>query len=77
MALKIKTTSLEGKTADLKSVAIQSFGKSFLLVIDVILGWIFTNDKRQRIFNKAGNTIVIKLKENSDTAPDNISYKKE
>jgi len=77
MALRIKTTSLEGKTADLKSVAIQSFGKSFLLVIDVILGWIFTNDKRQRIFNRAGNTIVIKLKENSDTAPDNICYKKE
>ena len=76
MALKIKTTSLEGKTADLKSVAIQSFGKSFLLVIDVILGWIFTNDKRQRIFNRAGNTIVIKAK-NSDTALNNISYKKE
>jgi hypothetical protein len=38
-----------------------SFGKSFLLVIDVMLGWIFTNEKRHRIFNRAGNTIVIKM----------------
>src|SRR5919197_6190212 len=38
-----------------------SVGKAFLLPLDVLLGWIFTNDKRQRIFNRASNTIVIKL----------------
>jgi len=48
-----------------------------MYLLNVILSWIFTNDKRQRIFNRAGNTIVIKLKENSGTAPDNISYMKE
>ncbi len=62
MALRIKTTDLAGNKVDARSAAIQSFGKAFLLPIDVILGWIFTNDKRQRIFNRAANTIVVKLK---------------
>jgi uncharacterized RDD family membrane protein YckC len=60
--LKIKTTDLAGNLADAKSVAIQSFGKAFLLPIDVFFGWIFTNDKRQRLLSKAADTIVIKKK---------------
>jgi uncharacterized RDD family membrane protein YckC len=58
--LKIKTTDLAGNLADVRNVAIQSFGKAFLLPIDVFFGWIFTNDKRQRLFNRASDTIVIK-----------------
>jgi uncharacterized RDD family membrane protein YckC len=59
--LNIKTTDMSGKRVDTKSAALESFGKSFLLPIDVILGWLFTNNKRQRIFNKISSTIVIKL----------------
>jgi uncharacterized RDD family membrane protein YckC len=73
MALKIKTTNLAGGKADIKNVAIQSFGKAFLLPIDVLLGWIFTNDKRQRIFSRAGNTIVIR----TAVGEQNVNYKKE
>jgi uncharacterized RDD family membrane protein YckC len=58
--LKIKTTNLLGNLPSTKSAAIQSFGKAFLLPIDVFFGWIFTNDKRQRLFNRASDTIVIK-----------------
>ena len=61
--LKIKTTDLAGNLADIRNVAVQSFGKAFLLPIDVFLGWIFTNDKRQRLLSKAADTIVIKVKE--------------
>jgi uncharacterized RDD family membrane protein YckC len=60
--LKIKTTDLDGRKIDTKSAVIESFGKAFLLPLDVVLGWIFTNNKRQRIFNRITNTIVIKLK---------------
>ena len=74
MALHLKITNLSGENADLKSIVISSFGKSFLLPIDLILGWIFTNKKRQRIFNRLGDTIVIKLDE-SEKDLDNISYK--
>src|ERR671919_2722427 len=60
--LKIKTTDLAGRKIDIQSAILESFGKAFLLPIDVVLGWIFTNNKRQRIFNRITNTIVIKLK---------------
>lgn len=76
MALKIKTTDLAGGRADIRNAAIQSFGKAFLLPIDLILGWIFTNNKRQRIFSRAGNTIVIKLKGEISTSQD-VRYIKE
>jgi uncharacterized RDD family membrane protein YckC len=74
--LNIKTTDMTGKSLDTKSAALESFGKSFLLPIDVILGWLFTNNKRQRIFNKISNTIVIKLRPR-DELTENIRYRKD
>jgi|SRR5581483_7589980 len=76
MALKIKTTNLVGGKPDIRNAAIQSFGKAFLLPIDVILGWIFTNDKRQRIFSRAGNTIVVRAA-GTEQGYQNINYRKE
>jgi uncharacterized RDD family membrane protein YckC len=73
--LKIKTTDLAGNKADVKSVAIQSFGKAFLLPLDVLLGWIFTNDKRQRLFSRAGNTLVIK--EQDAGSAEGVRYRKD
>ena len=74
--LKIKTVDLSGNRIDIKSAAIESFGKAFLLPIDVILGWIFTNNKRQRVFSRISDTIVIKLK-NLQLAPNDIKYTKD
>ena len=74
--LKIKTTDLTGNIADTRSVAIQSFGKAFLLPIDVFFGWIFTNEKRQRLLNRGSSTIVIKIV-NQGSIPETISYRKD
>ena len=74
--LKIKTVDLSGNRIDVKNAAIESFGKAFLLPIDVILGWIFSNNKRQRIFSRISNTIVIKLK-NRQLAQNDIKYTKD
>jgi TM2 domain-containing membrane protein YozV len=52
----------------LKGILLSSFGKSFLLPIDVIIGWILTNEKRQRVFNKLGDTLTIKIRESKDTS---------
>jgi uncharacterized RDD family membrane protein YckC len=76
--LRLKTTGLQGKNIDAKTAVIESFGKAFLLPLDVLLGWIFTNDKRQRIFNRASNTIVIKLAEDSShIISNNVKYVKD
>ena len=65
----LKITNSQGEKASLIGIVISSFGKSFILPIDMILGLIITNDKRQRIFNKLGDTLIIKIKE-SDTDSD-------
>ena len=74
--LKIKTVDLSGNRIDIKSAPMETFGKAFLLPIDVILGWMFTNNKRQRIFSRISNTIVIKLK-NPHLTPNDIKYTKD
>jgi uncharacterized RDD family membrane protein YckC len=65
--MNLKITDMKGEKASLKGILISSFGKSFLLPIDVIIGWILTNEKRQRIFNKLGDTVVIKIKETEES----------
>ena len=75
--LKIKTTDLAGNVPDIRNIAIQSFGKAFLLPIDVFFGWIFTNDKRQRLFNRASDTIVVRVVVNQVPGPENVGYRKE
>ena len=81
MALHLKITDLSGKPADFKSIVISSFGKAFpfLLSIDVIVGRLILNKKRQRIFNKLGKTIVIKVEtdDEDDDEPENVVYKKD
>lgn len=58
--LRIRTTDLAGNVADVKVVAIQAFGKTFLLPIDVLFGWMFTNEMRRRLLSRAASTIVIR-----------------
>ena len=71
----LKITNSQGEKPSLIGVVISSFGKSFILPIDMILGLIITNEKRQRIFNRIGNTIVIKIKKNDDVL--NPKYSKD
>ncbi len=73
--LNLKVVNIKGKKPDLKGIMISSFGKSFLLPIDVILGWFLTNAKRQRVFNKLGDTLIVKIKESDDIA--DIRYTKD
>jgi len=59
----LKITNVQGKKPSLVGIVLSSFGKSFILPIDIILGLIITNEKRQRIFNKLGDTLIVKIKE--------------
>ncbi|MHA7647031.1 RDD family protein [Nitrosopumilus sp. S4] len=73
--LNLKITNINGDRPSLKGVLISSFGKSFLLPIDVILGWVLTNEKRQRVFNKLGDTLVIKIKNSEEKS--GVEYSKD
>ncbi|CDI06284.1 RDD family protein [Candidatus Nitrosotenuis uzonensis] len=69
--LNIKTVNLDGGPISVKQSLVNSFGKSFLFVIDVILGLLLTRKNRQRIFGRLGNCIVIKMEEPEPS----VSYK--
>ena len=71
----LKITNVDGNKPDLISIVLSSFGKSFILPLDIILGLIFTNEKRQRIFNKLGKTIISKIKESNEDS--DIKYIKD
>jgi len=73
--LNLKVTDVYGNKPSLKGIMISSFGKSFLLPIDIVLGWILTNEKRQRVFNKLGDTLVVKIKISEDIS--DIKYTKD
>jgi uncharacterized RDD family membrane protein YckC len=73
----IKTTNLFGERANITKIAIEAFGKSFLLPIDIILGLIFSSKRRQRIFNKVSGTIVVKLRKSDEDENDSIKYVKD
>lgn len=73
--MNLKTVSITGGRPSLKGIMISSFGKAFLLPIDVVLGWFLTNERRQRIFNKLGDTLVVKIKEMNDIS--DIRYLKD
>ncbi|BDQ30765.1 RDD family protein [Nitrosopumilus zosterae] len=73
--MNLKTVNIIGERPSLKGILISSFGKSFLLPIDVVLGWFLTNEKRQRIFNKLGDTLVVKIKDVDDVS--DIKYLKD
>jgi uncharacterized RDD family membrane protein YckC len=75
--LGVKTTDMAGNIADVKSIAIQAFGKAFLVPIDVFFGWIFTNDKRQRLLSRAANTIVVRTGKEENAAEQQVRYVKE
>ena len=72
--LGLKTTDVQGEKPTLKGILAGSFGKSFLLPFDILLGWILTNQKRQRIFNKLGNTIIIKIQNNHES---DVKYRRD
>ena len=73
--MNLKIINIDGRKPNLKGIMISSFGKAFLLPIDVILGWFLTNEKRQRVFNKLGDTLIIKIKEINDIS--DIKYLKD
>jgi uncharacterized RDD family membrane protein YckC len=61
LLLNIRLADLQGRRPSLKASAIQSVGKSLLLPVDWLVGWVYTpcRELRQRFFNKLSNTIVI------------------
>jgi uncharacterized RDD family membrane protein YckC len=59
MFLKIAVTGSSGEPIGFRDAAVESLGKAFVLPLDILLGLIFFQIKRQRLFNWISNTMVV------------------
>jgi len=71
MIFNIRMTGEKGEKIDYTRSAIQSFGKAFLLPIDVIVGLVARPENKVRAFNILSHTVVIKL---SSKPPEGVKY---
>ena len=74
MVLNIKVTDRSGKPKRFPAAIIESFGKSFILPIDCLIGWFGMPGKKLRLFNRISNTIVVKT---DYREPEGIRYIRE
>jgi len=61
LLVNLRLVNSNGEGVSLRASAVQSLGKSLLLPLDCLIGWIYrpSRQNRQRLFNKLSNTIVI------------------
>jgi len=74
MVMNIAVTDERGDAIDYGTAAVESFGKAFLLPIDIIVGWLAYEDEGVRLFNKLSSTIVIETDEEADEKPSDVEY---
>jgi uncharacterized RDD family membrane protein YckC len=63
MLFNIVVTGPLGESIRFRDAAVESIGKAFLLPIDCLVGWFALGERRQRLFNRISDTIVIKRTE--------------
>jgi uncharacterized RDD family membrane protein YckC len=74
MVLNIKVTDRRGKPVRLPAALVESFGKSFILPVDCLIGWFGMPGKKIRLFNRISETIVVKT---DYREPEGIRYIRE
>jgi len=73
MYMDIAVTDERGDDIDYLTAAIESFGKAFLLPLDVLIGWVGAEEEYVRLFNRLSSTIVIEVPE-AETRPADVEY---
>ncbi|MDS0220464.1 RDD family protein [Haloarcula sp. S1AR25-5A] len=74
MVMNIAVTDERGDAIDYGTAAVESFGKAFLLPIDIIVGWLAYEEDGVRLFNKLSSTIVIETDEAEAEKPSDVEY---
>ena len=74
MVMNIAVTDERGVDIDYGTAAIESFGKAFLLPLDVLVGWLAYEEEGVRLFNRLSSTIVIETDEEETRKPGDVEY---
>ena len=72
MVMRIAVTDRRGEEIDYATAAVESFGKAFLLPLDVLIGWVFMEDEYVRLFNRLSSTVVVERPE--EDVPADVEY---
>ncbi len=76
-ALSLRVIDVRGSKPSLQGILLGTFGKAFLLPLDVGIGLINSLlsdiDRRQRICAMWGDTLVIKIKNSNDITPETLT----
>ena len=73
IVLDIAVTDERGEPIDYATAAVESFGKAFLLPIDIVVGWLAYEGEGRRLFNELSSTIVVEVDEATD-GPADVEY---
>jgi len=60
MIMHLRVTRLDGASINMATAALESIGKAFFMILDLLIGLLFYPDRKQRIFNYLSQTIVIR-----------------
>ena len=74
LALDLEVTDRDGTPIDYGPAAIESFGKAFLLPIDLVVGVLAYEGKKLRLFNRLSDTIVIETEATPLDEPEGVEY---
>jgi uncharacterized RDD family membrane protein YckC len=73
IVVDIAVTDERGEPIDYATAAVESFGKAFLLPIDIVVGWLAYEGEGRRLFNELSSTIVVEVDEATD-GPADVEY---
>jgi len=59
--MNLKVVDMKGDLPSPRMAILKALGKAFILLLDVLVGWIFLNENRQRLLNRLTDTFVIKV----------------
>ncbi|MFB6200514.1 MAG: RDD family protein [Halorhabdus sp.] len=74
MVMNIAVTDERGGEIDYVTAGIESFGKAFLLPLDVLIGWLAMSGEYVRVFNRLSGTIVVE--QANAGKPEDVEYVK-
>jgi uncharacterized RDD family membrane protein YckC len=74
MVMDIAVTDERGDPIGYGAAAIESFGKAFLLPLDVLVGALAYEKEGLRLFNKLSGTIVVETDEATEGQPEGVEY---
>ncbi|MFB6081137.1 MAG: RDD family protein [Haloferacaceae archaeon] len=74
LVLNLRVTDREGDPITYGAAAIESFGKAFLLPIDLVVGVLAYEGRKLRLFNRLSETIVVETDAAALDAPEGVEY---